>query len=58
MLRLVNSDSEESTNEDTKHDYFDKGTRLTKNQIKIIISITYTKRRQIWSSSDSIECTR
>ena len=36
MLRLVNSDSEESTNEDTKHDYFDKGTRLTKNQIKII----------------------
>ena len=27
LFRLVNSDSEESTNEDTKHDYFQKGMR-------------------------------
>jgi hypothetical protein len=36
MLKLINSDSDESTNEDTKHDYFQEGTRRRNNQIKII----------------------
>lgn len=36
ILKLVTSDSEESTNEDTKHDYFQQGTRKRNNKIKII----------------------